>query len=996
MTPTDRRVVLAVALAAAAVAAVPAAGVAVPVPATSSPVPGTAPATPAPVPATSSGTPVDGPTTPATPVDGPVAPATTAGGPATTATGIPLQSGGPVDAGSAADLAPSGDDTWRLDTTADWGSGSFDTTRAVDGNLTLDEFVYLADISATGANVWTVDADDRYVYYGDHDGTIYVHERNASAGFPLVTTLTPDGNRVNSVDSDGERIFYATDGGEVGAYARSDFTKDWSTATGGEVMMVDVDDDANSTHMVYAVNNGAVYMASQTDGSVAWSSADGQNNYLDSATIGPQYVYSGDDSNAYVHDHAGNLVYTPESPDCCKETIVPGPNGYFYLGDEASTVGVYDGSDGTEAYRHDVLAAVDGLDEDYVYAPPSSMAVDPAGDYLYVQSGAYDEAAGTYGPRVFVFGGIPSDLTLEASWPLANGGIDDYDTDSVYADGEYFYFSGDGGNVSVVDKHPASGTYANTHDWGTTKRFRNVTVDATVDSNVTLVVGSDVDGDGTAEDTTAIDLNDGVDTYDLSALPDGTRTTVEVLFGPGSENSSVDAVEVNAADLPEFRPSVDATNSPVREGDVFTVDATVANAGDLPGTQTVTLTVGGVERDARELALAGGESRTVSLSWSTGDGDAGSYTATVGTANGTASTPVDVGVPGLSIAAEQASTGSGVRVEVSAGEPLSAVAAEVVDGDGTTVATLGPGEFGTGRTVAATAPVPADGVYTVRLVRAEDGAGSDGADGQTATVRVDTDPPDVTGFSLTRAGDDALRVTLTSDEPLSTLRVRVVPPGTAEPYLELVRPAFDADARDGEIRYAVDVRVPATGTYEAELVSAADGSGNSGGVGATDTATVSGTAPDDDPPTVAAFDAALADDGAVNVTVETDEPLAAVEVGVFDGSGDRVATLNGSAFATVVVEEGTVRHRATVEVEAGGDLELTLETAADDAGNDGATGQTATVTVPGGPTDPVDRADENDDGAIDTDELQGAIADWARGEYTTEELRAIIAAWASS
>ncbi|MFP4175077.1 MAG: hypothetical protein ACLFSW_04785, partial [Halobacteriales archaeon] len=68
-------------------------------------------------------------------------------------------------------------------------------------------------------------------------------------------------------------------------------------------MMVDVNDDYNSTHMVYTVDDDAVYMAEQSTGSVAWSSADGQDYYMDTAAIGPEYVYSGNDDNVWVHDH---------------------------------------------------------------------------------------------------------------------------------------------------------------------------------------------------------------------------------------------------------------------------------------------------------------------------------------------------------------------------------------------------------------------------------------------------------------------------------------------------------------------------------------------------------------------------------------------------------------------------------------------------------------------------------------------------------------------
>jgi hypothetical protein len=246
---------------------------------------------------------------------------------------------------------------------------------------------------------------------------------------------------------------------------------------------------------------------------------------LDSATIGPQYVYSGEDSNAWVHDHAGNLVYTPNSPDCCKETIVPGPNGYFYVGNESGTVGVYRTSDGSRASTVDMLGLGSGFGM-------SSLYVD--GEYLYVNDNR----------ETYAVSGVTSDPTLETSWPLANGGIDDYDTDSVYADDEYLYFSGDGGNVSVVEKSPTGGTYTNSHTWGEKKRFESVTVNATVGSAVTLTVESDVDNDTVYESSTTVDVRDGEHTYDLSGLANGHRTQVQVGFA--GNDSTVHSLQVDA------------------------------------------------------------------------------------------------------------------------------------------------------------------------------------------------------------------------------------------------------------------------------------------------------------------------------------------------------------------------------------------------------------------------------------------------------------------
>jgi plastocyanin len=207
---------------------------------------------------------------------------------------------------------------------------------------------------------------------------------------------------------------------------------EWNTTVGGDGMTVDVNDAYNDTHMVYTVNNDAVYMAEQSTGNVAWSSADGQDNYLDTAATGPEYVYSGEDSNAWVHDHSGTEIYSPRPSDCCKEAIFPDAQDYFYISDESETIFVFNKSNGSQVYSHNVVG----------FRNPSSMYVEPDASYVYINNNSHTQ----------VYSGIPSSLNLEESWQMPNGGIDDYASDSVYADDSYFYFSGDDGNVSVAEK----------------------------------------------------------------------------------------------------------------------------------------------------------------------------------------------------------------------------------------------------------------------------------------------------------------------------------------------------------------------------------------------------------------------------------------------------------------------------------------------------------------------------------------------------------------
>ena len=95
-----------------------------------------------------------------------------------------------------------------------------------------------------------------------------------------------------------------------------------------------------------------------------------------------------------------------------------------------------------------------------------------------------------------------------------------------------------------------------------------------------------------------------------------------------------------------FAIEITGTNSAIIEGDTLEVTATVAYQGADRHTETVALRVGGVERDATEVTLTGGETRTVTLTWATGEGDAGNYTAQVATPNDTAETDVTVEEPG--------------------------------------------------------------------------------------------------------------------------------------------------------------------------------------------------------------------------------------------------------------------------------------------------------------------------------------------------------------
>jgi PGF-CTERM protein len=95
----------------------------------------------------------------------------------------------------------------------------------------------------------------------------------------------------------------------------------------------------------------------------------------------------------------------------------------------------------------------------------------------------------------------------------------------------------------------------------------------------------------------------------------------------------------------DFQVQIENTNTPVSEGDTLAVTVNVSNTGDVEGTQDVTLTIGGSQRDSQQVTLGPGESKEITLEWQTGSGDAGDYTAEVASQDDSATTDVRVNGP---------------------------------------------------------------------------------------------------------------------------------------------------------------------------------------------------------------------------------------------------------------------------------------------------------------------------------------------------------------
>lgn len=99
---------------------------------------------------------------------------------------------------------------------------------------------------------------------------------------------------------------------------------------------------------------------------------------------------------------------------------------------------------------------------------------------------------------------------------------------------------------------------------------------------------------------------------------------------------------------------------------------------------------------------------------------------------------------------------------------------------------------------------------------------------------------------------------------------------------------------------------------------------------------------DTEPPSIRVFSISNPSGRRLRISFDASEQVATITVSV---SGPETATLEENAFATESDQNGEYRYEATYTPDSDGEYTATLETAEDDAGNDGASGQAVSVTV---------------------------------------------------
>lgn len=225
--------------------------------------------------------------------------------------------------------------------------------------------------------------------------------------------------------------------------------------------------------------------------------------------------------------------------------------------------------------------------------------------------------------------------------------------------------------------------------------------------------------------------------------------------------------------------------------------------------------------------------------------------------------------------------------------------------------------------------------------------------GRTATTRVfdtanaDTTAPTITNLSATNPQGRDVEVSFESDEELSQINTTISQGGSRVAVLD--ETDFTTTNATAPFNYTATYTVSNAGEYNVTLNRAEDGNGNDGASGQNVTVAVADTIA----PTISNFQATNPQSKDIQVSFDSDEELAQINVtiskesqGQGQGGSSREAVLDETDFSTSDTS-APYTYTATYANNKGGTFTATLNRAEDSSGNDGASGQSSTVSVSG-------------------------------------------------
>jgi FOG: WD40-like repeat len=249
-------------------------------------------------------------------------------------------------------------------------------------------------------------------------------------------------------------------------------------------------------------------------------------------------------------------------------------------------------------------------------------------------------------------------------------------------------------------------------------------------------------------------------------------------------------------------------------------------------------------------------------------------------------------------------------------------------------------------------------------------------DGNLYALHADDSVPILSEYTVSNPSNQNIAVRFNSDKLLTNLSASISGTESATLSTSDFTPTVDTD---GNVTYEAIYTAGSEGSYTATLDTAADGAGNDAATSQAESVVL------DAPPTISAY--AVSNPSGQNVTVRFNatEQLSTISVSI---SNAESATLSSTDFTETAITGGNYTYDASYTGISDGTYTATLDTAADAAGNDGATGQQDSVIVD--TTPPTAAAGENQtvdedttvqfNGSNTTDNTGIASYNWSFGD----------------
>lgn len=451
--------------------------------------------------------------------------------------------------------------------------------------------------SKPGEVRWSYSADDRISFSSPtvRDGTVYIGSRDnrvyaldTADGSPVWTFETGNEVRHSSPTVVNGTVYVGSMDNRVYALDMEDGSQVWAFETDDEIRQ---SSPTVEEGIVYVGSlDSTVYALDATDGSVEWTVQTG-DEIRSSPTVVDDTVYVGsDDHSVYALNAADGTrrwVFETNGDVRSSATVV---DGVVYIGSHDTHVYALNAEDGSQEWAFETGKRVESV----------PTVVDGT---VYV---------GSFDNRVYALD------TEDGSqkWAFETGGA--VRSSPTVARGTVYTGSDDNNfyALAVTD---------GTQKWA-------VQTSGSIQSSPTVVDGTVYVG--------SLDNN----IYALQTDHGRSSEDSRILLGTKGHHHEWNG-DSDDTNLATFALAITETTDPVQEGDTLEVNASVENTGYEADTQTITLDIDGQEIDSTEVELDGGQSRAITLDWTTEGGDAGSYQAVVESEDDSDETDVTVAEP---------------------------------------------------------------------------------------------------------------------------------------------------------------------------------------------------------------------------------------------------------------------------------------------------------------------------------------------------------------